>query len=157
MARPAHGRPALWTEIAERYERAFGERLQGLAAFGSRARGSAREDSDHDILLVAAGLPATPFERAREIRAPLRGLHREKIQVLARTPQAFLADVTPLHLDLALDAIVLAERDGFLTTHLARLRELINQAGLYRAPSLFWRWKQPPRKDWAITWDGVRV
>jgi predicted nucleotidyltransferase len=147
----------LWAEIAARYERALGERLKGVAAFGSRARRSAREDSDHDILLVAAGLPATPFERAREIRAPLRGLHRENIQVLARTPQAFLADVTPLHLDLALDAIVLAERDAFLTTHLARLRELIDQAGLSRDPNLFWHWKQPPRRDWAITWEGAHV
>jgi hypothetical protein len=37
--------------------------------------------------------------------------------VLARTPEAFLADVTPLHLDLALDCIVLTEQDRFLSSH----------------------------------------
>jgi predicted nucleotidyltransferase len=146
-----------WQELAARYERAFGEDLKGIGLFGSRARGTARADSDHDILLVAAGLSADVFTRARQIRDPLRGLEVAAVQVLARTPDDFLKDVTPLHLDLALDAQVIFERDGFLSQHLERLRELIHEAGLYRTPELFWRWKNPPRRDWAITWQGVRV
>lgn len=147
----------LWQQIADRYARAFGVELVGVAAFGSRARGTQREDSDHDILLVAGGLSADVFERSRQIRDPLRGLGASGVQILARTPENFLADVTPLHLDLALDAIVLHERDGFLSGNLARVRELLDEAGLYRTPALFWRWKRTPRRDWAIEWQGVRV
>jgi predicted nucleotidyltransferase len=151
------GEPEDWQELAARYERAFGQDLRGVALFGSRARGTARADSDHDILLVTAGLSPDVFARARQIREPLRGFHPAALQVLARTPDDFLKDVTPLHLDLALDARVIFERDGFLTEHLERLRELIHEAGLYRTSQLFWRWKRPPRRDWAITWQGVRV
>jgi predicted nucleotidyltransferase len=146
-----------WQQIAERYAAAFGAELVGVAAFGSRARGTHRADSDHDILLVANGLSTDVFQRSRQIRDPLRGLGASGVQVLARTPEDFLADVTPLHLDLALDAIVLQEQDGFLSRNLARVRELLDEAGLYRTPELFWRWKRTPRRDWAIEWEGVRV
>jgi hypothetical protein len=151
-----------WTRIAECYREAFGDRLFGVAVFGSRARGTARRDSDHDILLIVKDLPNQPFERSREIRAPLMrlrasGLGATNVQVLARTPEAFLSDVTSLHLDLGLDAIVLWERDSFLTRNLERLRALIQEAGLYRTPKLFWHWKRPPVRDWSITWQGVRV
>lgn len=79
------------------------------------------------------------------------------MQVLARTPDDFLKDVTPLHLDLALDARVIFEQDRFLSRHLERLRALIEEAGLYRTKELFWRWNTPPRRDWAITWGGVQI
>lgn len=147
-----------WDLIAGRYAQAFGDRLFGVAAFGSRARGTARPDSDHDILLVVSGLTGDVFERARLIRRPLAGLNAANVQVLARAPEEFDADVTPLHLDLALDALVLFERDGFLRRRLGRLRDLITEAGLERGQDLAWAWRRPPRtRDWAITWEGVRV
>jgi predicted nucleotidyltransferase len=146
----------LWEDLAERYRRAFGDRLHGLAAFGSRARGTAGPESDHDILLVAEGLSRNPLERSAEVGEPLSGLGLVPVQVTARTPAEFLADITPLHLDLAVDAVVLFERDGFLSRHLGRVRERIAEAGLERGPDLFWRWRQPPGPGWAICWDGVR-
>jgi predicted nucleotidyltransferase len=149
---------AYWELIACRYQEAFGEGLRGVAAFGSRARGEARPGSDHDLLLVAGGLAPDPFVRSAQVRGPLAGLGALQVQVLARTPEEFVADVTPLHLDLALDAIVLLERERFLTLRLERLRELLALAGLERGPDLFWRWRSPPKvRDWAITWEGVRA
>ncbi|MDI7268879.1 MAG: nucleotidyltransferase domain-containing protein [Myxococcota bacterium] len=149
---------AYWQRIGERYGEALGESLVAVAVFGSRARGAAAPDSDHDVLLIAAGLPDEPFERARRVRLPLLDLGAMQVQVLARTPAEFTADVTGLHLDLALDALVVRERDGWLSSRLARLRELIETAGLERGPNLFWRWRKPPRgPDWAITWEGVRT
>ena len=148
----------LWQELARRFATAFGDRLHGLAVFGSRARGTAGPDSDHDIFLVADGLARNPFERSAQVAEPLAGLGTVLVQVLARTPEEFLHDITPLHLDLALDAVVVFERDGFLTRHLGRVRERIAEAGLERRTDLFWQWRRPPRvRDWAITWEGVRI
>lgn len=150
----------LWGRVADAYERSLRRRLVGLAAFGSRARGDARPDSDHDLLLVARGLSPDPFERNQEIQAPLDSLDSSdalSVSVLARTPEEFLADITPLHLDLALDAIVLFEQQSFLSHHLGRVRQRIQEAGLERGKDLFWTWKRPPRRDWAISWEGVRV
>jgi hypothetical protein len=79
------------------------------------------------------------------------------VTLVLRTPEEFLSDVAPLDLDLALDARVLFDRDGLVAESLARLRALIDEAGLVRGEDLFWRWKVPPsRRDWAITWQGVR-
>ncbi len=149
----------LWKAVAERYDQAWGEVLLGVAAYGSRARGCGSEDSDHDILVVCTELPADPFERRRAVRRPLKGLEQAAmVHVLARTRGEFLSDVTALHLDLALDAIVLLERDEFLSRSLGRVRDLISMAGLRRDPDLGWSWiEQPSVADWAIRWDGVRV
>lgn len=137
----------------------LGGDLRGLALFGSRARGGAREDSDVDVLLIADRLPEDLLERAELLRAVRAGLAITPcVQILARTAEHFEEDVTPLHLDLALDARVLYERDGYLTRKIERLRSLIREAGLHRKPNLFWEWSTPPaRPDWAITWDGVRL
>jgi len=146
----------LWKAVADRYDRALGEDLLGVAAFGSRARGAA--GNDHDILVLARELPPDPFERSRAIRRPLKRLEdAAQVHVLARTSREFLADVTALHLDLALDAIVLLEREEFLTRSLGRIKELIALAGLCRDADLSWRWTRSPVVDWAIRWDGVIV
>ena len=146
-----------WERIAARLEEALGPGVRGIAAFGSRTRCDHRPDSDYDVLLVAEGLAEDPFDRARQLGTALLPLAGVEVQVVARTPREFEADVTPLHLDLALDATVLRERQSYLTSRLARLRELLVEAGLERGPDLFWRWRKPHRVDWAITWDGVKV
>lgn len=147
-----------WERIAVCLEAAFGIGVAGIAAFGSRARGTARPESDYDILLVAGGLAGDPFDRARQVQIPLLDLAGFDVRVVARTPAEFEADVTPLHLDLALDAVVLRDHGGYLATRLRRLRQLVAEAGIERGADLFWRWRVPPRRiDWAITWDGVRV
>ena len=145
--------------VCERVVAHFGERLLGIALFGSRARGDARSESDLDLFVVASGLhpkAAQRFVPLYDAELPLLP-PGPPISLLLRTPEEFLADVAPLDLDLALDGRVLFERDAFLTRHLRRLNELIAEAGLVRNADLFWKWKTPPsRRDWAITWEGVR-
>ncbi len=149
----------LWAEIASRYGRAWGPNLLAVASYGSRARGQGAQGSDHDILVLAERLDVDPFERSRAVRGPLRGLRQAaEVHVLSRTRDEFFKDVTPLHLDLALDAVVLLDTDGTLTASLEKLRERIAEAGLERDPDLFWSFTtQPSSVDWAIDWDAVRV
>jgi len=155
----------LGRELTQRYIEALGSNLVALAFFGSWARGEEKEWSDIDLLLIAEDLPKHPFERNRLVYEPIEGW-REKprpISILARTVKEFTADVTPLHLDLAADAIVFYDPKGFLASKLDRVRELIEEAELVRERDskglLFWWWKEgaePKPGRWAITWEGVR-
>jgi hypothetical protein len=65
-------------------------------------------------------------------------------------------------LDLAEDADVFYDPQGFLSAKLARVRELIVEARLRRerTPSgLIWWWEkgaEPKPGTWAITWEGFK-
>jgi len=66
-------------------------------------------------------------------------------QSLPRRAVNTLIDVTPLHLDLAADAIPLHDPQGLLASGLERLRQLVQEAGLVRqrtAHGWVWWWHQ---------------
>jgi uncharacterized protein len=151
-------RPELVDELRAHYQAAYGERLVGLAMFGSRARGDARPDSDLDLLLIAEGLPSDLFDRASAVRAPVLRAEDPGVSVRALSPAEYERDIAPIDLDIGLDAIVIHDRAGYLAGRLALLRQRIEQAGLLRAPDLTWGWRSwPTRADWAVTWEGVRL
>ncbi|MFQ5613764.1 MAG: nucleotidyltransferase domain-containing protein [Anaerolineae bacterium] len=138
---------------------ALGANLVALALFGSQARGEAGESSDVDLLLLAHMLPRNPFERRRFVREPLFESGIPSISVLARTVDEFMADITPLHLDLAADAVLLYDPEDFLASRLERIRQLIQEAGLDRqrtAHGWVWWWRQQPQPGWSLTWEGFR-
>jgi len=151
--------PTFLSQAVEALIVALGSDLVALALFGSQARGEAGEDSDVDLLLIARSLPQNPFERRRRVQEPLLEAGIPSVSVLARTPEEFTADVTPLHLDLAVDAVILYDPEGFLAEKLERVRQLIQEAGLVRrrtAHGWVWWWREQPRPGWSLTWEGFR-
>lgn len=62
----AEGKAAL-LEIARRLRERYGEALERLVVFGSRARGDATEESDLDVLVAVRFLPGTAIEEERAI------------------------------------------------------------------------------------------
>lgn len=151
-------------ELIERYTRALGANVVALAFFGSWARGEERENSDLDVLLIALELPAHPLERNRLIYDPIQNWRGKPcpVSIMARTVQEFMADITPLHLDLAADAIIFYDPQGFLKTKLDQIREIIAEAHLVRERDTqglwAWWWEKgaEPSGRWAITWAGVQ-
>ena len=58
---------AILTELRQRFEAHYGERLQHLVLYGSQARGDAEPGSDIDVLVVLAGPVSACDEVARTI------------------------------------------------------------------------------------------
>jgi predicted nucleotidyltransferase len=149
---------ALIQDLAPRFVAEFGDSLLSLALFGSRARGQARGDSDIDVHAVIRDLEADPFVRSRRLARALPDQVALSINVVARTPQQFEATVTTLHLELAVDAVILWERERYLSERLAVVRERLREAGLWRGDDLVWRWRRAPAGiDWSVDWGGVRL
>lgn len=137
----------------------FGERLQVIVLFGSRSRGEAYPDSDHDIFVVIEGLPRDPLARQREVMAPLlpQLLHLpERLSVIAKTSEELHGDLTPLMVDVCVDGIGLYGQSYFEGLR-TRVMQALRAAGLQRrrlAGTWMWMFPSLPQKEWAVTWEG---
>lgn len=107
---------------------ALGLRLVSLVLFGSVARGTAREDSDIDVLVVAEGFPWSMRDRRRpllqaweQVRVA-RGLPFVEWNLVTKTPDEARVRV-PLYLDLVEDAVILVDRDRFFAEVLDGMRQ----------------------------------
>jgi hypothetical protein len=136
---------------------ALGEKLVAVALYGSWARGDADEGSDVDLLVIADDLPDHPIQRVRFLKR-MAGSEAAGVQFYARTRKGFESYFGVMYLEFGLDAQVLYDPTGYLAAKLAHIRDIINEAGLYRVQKgrdLFWRWKNPPPAcKWKLSWEG---
>lgn len=122
---------------------AYGDRLEGVVVFGSVARGTARSDSDLDVLLVAEGLPAGRLPRMEEFDAVERAVASEVSALWARgvttrvspivCTLAELRGLGFLRFDIAHDGIVVFDRVGAVADALADIRADLERRGARRA------------------------
>jgi uncharacterized protein len=139
----------------------FGSRLKTVVLFGSRARGEASPGSDHDFFVVVEGLPADPLGRTRLVRGTLTPCLARlpgAINLHAKTPSEFEADLTPLYLDVCVDGICLLGEDYFQPLRERALAALA-ASGMKRkriGRTLFWMLQGVGPHNWELTWDGYR-
>lgn len=133
---------AILAALPEALRACYGERLVAAAVFGSVGRGTPRDGSDVDLLVVAEGLPPGRMRRVEEFAPVELALRTPLAAVSARMPAAELSPVfktpaeleagTPLLLDMVEDARILVDRHRVLATRLDRLRRRLEELGAQR-------------------------
>jgi predicted nucleotidyltransferase len=123
----------------------YGARLRAVVLFGSVARGTARPDSDVDVLVVADGLPAGRLRRMEEFAAVEAALAAgADLSPVLRTP-AEVDRGSWLFLDMTRDAVLLFDPDGWMAGRLGRVAAKLRAAGARRRPYKgSWVWELPP-------------
>jgi predicted nucleotidyltransferase len=115
-------------------EHRFGADLVSVVLFGSRARGEARPESDLDVLVVARGLPRSPFDRYppfRRVAREVSAAFASDLALIVRTPEE-AERVKPYYLGMLSGHILLFDRDRFFATVLERLRRRLAELGSRR-------------------------
>jgi len=114
--------------------------LASLVLYGSRARGTARPDSDIDLLLVAdeprhrdgmAGVREA-FEACADYRAWVAERGVPVIGIIPLTPVE-AAESRYLYLDMVDEAVFAYDRDDFMRRRLEALGARLRELGSYRA------------------------
>jgi uncharacterized protein len=140
---------------------AFGDRLKTVVLFGSRARGEARPESDHDVFVVIDDLSKEPVSRQMELRRALRDFLADlpgAVSLVGRTREEFEADLTPLYLDVCVDGQCLYGGDYFEPFRNRALAGL-QASGMKRrriGNTLYWAFPDGRARDWEWTWEGYR-
>lgn len=112
----------------------FGSALVVLAAFGSQVQGTARPESDLDLLLVARGLPRRRLDRQGlilSIAHEVSDAFAACVSVIPLTPEE-ASTVKPFYLGLLDGCRVLVDREGFLREILDRLEHRLAELGARR-------------------------
>ncbi|MBA4379606.1 MAG: hypothetical protein C0393_02785 [Anaerolinea sp.] len=133
-------RANLLEELRVACQKNYGKRLVSLAVFGSVGRGTARPDSDMDVLLVVEGLSLWRMERVTEFQPVEDTFSGVMLSPVLKTPQEIKSGV-PLLLDMVEDAVILYDRNAFLQTTLNHLRASLARLGakrIWRGDVWYW-------------------
>ena len=118
----------------------YGDRLVSLAVFGSRGRGTARPDSDVDILLIVKELSQWRMKRVEEFSPIETALADVILSPILKTPDE-IKNGSPLLLDMVEDAVILYDREDLLKNTLDVLRGNLTRLGakrIWRGDNWFW-------------------
>lgn len=142
-------------KLTETLKRNLGEKLVSVALFGSVARGEAGPDSDLDILVICEDLPRSRLSRTelflkseKELDPLLEKFYEQgyglTISPVILTPEE-ARQIPALFLDMTEDAVILFDRENFLSELLEKLRAWLRDSGAERVwlgRGWYWRlWK----------------
>ena len=143
----------------------YGSRLAACAVYGSVSRGTPREDSDIDVLIVARDLPRGRLRRVEEflpvearleaaLRASAPGGAPIALSPVFKDPGEVEAG-SPLFLDMVEDVRILYDPEGFLAGYLDRLRARLRELGarrIWRGNAWYWELKPDLKPGEVFAW-----
>jgi len=146
---------SLLDRLREEVIRFYGDRLVSLVVYGSVGRGTMREDSDVDFLIVARELPRGRMARVREFERVEGALEPFLADLRAQGIETYLAPIfkteeealagSPLFLDMVEDARILYDREGFFASRLEKLKDRLEALGARRIfKGNAWYWDLKP-------------
>jgi len=128
----------------------YKEDLISLIVFGSISRGTFREDSDIDLLIIANNLPNgrikrinhfMPVEEKMESLLKSLELNQMYLSTIIKSPEEAIKG-SPLFLDMIEDGIILYDKDNFFKDILNKLKENLQKLGAKRIRvGNIWYWK----------------
>lgn len=124
--------------------RGLGDGLVSVVDYGSRARRTARPDSDWDVMVIAHPLPVRVLTRHVMLKRMLPPSVRGKVALYSLTPEELATAWPPpaLHLDIAVDGVVSFDPTGLASRWMAAVRTEAEAQGLVRVTTPFgmhWR------------------
>ena len=131
-------------------KRSFGDRLDAVVLYGSRARGDFRPNSDWDLLIVVEALPLSPLKRHKIWLKVAPDPWRFLADPMLRTPEEWYGRVVPLTLEIALDGRVLYDARGRMGRFLNAVRKHLKESGLTRRRiqgEILWVWEKGTPDD----------
>src|SRR5439155_24044492 len=131
------------------------DRLVAVTVFGSVGRGTPRDDSDVDLLIVARDLPEGRMRRVEQF-LPMEARLERALQLIQgdgapvmlspvfKTPEE-VERGSPLFLDMVDHARIGYDPQQVLPAYLDRLRSLLPELGARRvSPGTAWYWAVKP-------------
>jgi len=123
------------------------ENLISVVVFGSVARGTFKEHSDVDLLVVSRNFPKKLVDRIdlfvdKTFEISMKyGINISIIPLKIDEAQS----TQPIYLDMAYEGIILYDRDNFIEKKLNDLRKKLEKMGAERVPykrGYFWKLKK---------------
>lgn len=138
----------------QQVQKAVGDRVVSVVLYGSVGRGTARPDSDVDLLVILRDAPSSYWKRLQPFLLILRQMRRERcwksLEEEGLNPFLSLLVLSLeeakenhyLYLDMIEDARILVDRDEFFRRKLESLRRRLQELGA-----------QKVRRDGNWYWD----
>ncbi len=112
----------------------FGDDLISLVLFGSVARGTARKESDIDMLIILKDAPDSYYERLKpvidielELRNDIEGMLPTFSSIILSMDEA--KQNRNIFLDMIDDSIILYDTNNFFKNRLTELKKRLDQLG----------------------------
>lgn len=110
-------------------------RVVAVLLYGSLSYGTARRDSDIDLLIVGEGIEPKRQRRGREIALIKRCLPGLPFDVLLLTRAEVVSNFknhNPLFLDIAEDGIIIVDENSFLQDLIVETKDYLREKGIKR-------------------------
>jgi predicted nucleotidyltransferase len=150
--------PSDYKQILDKFKRKlltrFKDNLISLVLFGSVARGSARNDSDIDVLIILKDAPDSYYERLQpvvdielEMRNDAEGMPPFLSSMILSLDEA--KQNRNIFLDMIDDSVILYDTDNFFINRLSELKKRLDQLGSkkIKLDNGTWYWNLKPDSE----------